>query len=100
MGFNWIQLLFWPFMILSVLFSMIGIYVRKPNLLIVSAMLIVPLSLYLCGMPLFSIWGLLFPFLYIGAAKSIKKQKIWLAILFSIPVYLLIGWLGYTVLSQ
>ncbi|CAG9613334.1 hypothetical protein BACCIP111899_02549 [Bacillus rhizoplanae] len=100
MEINWIQLLFWPFMIASIIFSLFGIYFRKSSPLMISAVLIIPLSLYLVGSPLFSVWGLILPFLYVGAAQSIKKQKVWLSILFSIPVYFLIGWLGYTVLTQ
>ncbi|MGG0239958.1 hypothetical protein [Bacillus rhizoplanae] len=100
MEINWIQLMFWPFMVALIIISLIGIYFRKSSLLMISAILIIPLSLYLVGSPRFSVWGLLFPFLYIGAAQSMKKQKVWLSILFSIPVYFLIGWLGYTVLTQ
>ncbi|PGZ95189.1 hypothetical protein COE51_21420 [Bacillus pseudomycoides] len=97
---NWIQLMFWPFMLASIIFSLIGISFRKSSFLMISALLIIPLSLYLIGSPLFSVWGLILPFLYVGSALAIKKQKIWLSILFSIPVYFLIGWLGYTVLTQ
>lgn len=32
-------------------------------------------------------------------SNNIKKAKKWLPILFSIPVYLLISWLGYIVLN-
>lgn len=100
MSFDWIQFMFWPFMIASIIFSLIGIYVKKPYFLIISAILIMPSSLYLAVLPRFFIWALIFPLLYICSAIALKKQKTFLPILFSIPVYLLISWLGYIVLNQ
>ncbi|EEL48838.1 hypothetical protein bcere0022_38640 [Bacillus cereus Rock3-44] len=38
--------------------------------------------------------------LYVCAAQAINKKKTWLATLFSIPVYTIIGWVGYLVLTQ
>ncbi|MGE6313548.1 hypothetical protein ACQKD6_24410 [Bacillus cereus] len=99
MEFNWIQLMFWPFMIASIIFSLIGIYFKKSYFLIISAVLMVPTSLYLAALPRFYIWPLIFPLLYACAAITLKKQKTWLPILFSIPVYLLISWLGYIVIN-
>ncbi|MFD0769518.1 hypothetical protein ACFQZ1_11860 [Bacillus sp. CGMCC 1.60114] len=90
MGF----VMFWPFMIASIIFSLIGIYFKKSYFLIISAVLIVPTSLYLAALPRFFIWPLILPLLYACAAIALKKQKVWLSILFSIPVYLLISWLG------
>ncbi|MBY0598757.1 hypothetical protein [Bacillus bingmayongensis] len=100
MGFNWIQLMFWPFMIASIISSLIGIYFKKSYFLIISTVLMVPTSLYLAALPRFFIWPLIFPLLYLCAAIALRKKKIWLSILFSIPVYLLISWLGYIVLNQ
>jgi len=37
---------------------------------------------------------------YVGAAKLIKKNKRILSLLTCIPVYLVIGWLGYVVINQ
>ncbi|HEK9103839.1 hypothetical protein KFD70_24235 [Bacillus pfraonensis] len=88
MSFDWIQFMFWPFMIAAIVFSLIGIYVKKPYFLIISAVLMVPSSLYLAVLPPFFIWALIFPLLYACAATALKKQKTWLPILFSIPTYL------------
>jgi hypothetical protein len=100
MSFDWIQFMFWPFMIASIIFSLIGIYIYKTYFLIISAVLIMPSSLYLAVLPRFFIWTLIFPLLCACAAIALKKQKTLLSILFSIPVYLLISWLGYIVLNQ
>lgn len=94
------QLLFWPFMIISLLLAVFALIFRKPVLLVVAALLIVPLSLYLAATPRFEGWGLIFPFFYIGAALSLAKKMIWLSILLVLPNFLLIGWIGFIVLNQ
>ncbi|WP_077619501.1 hypothetical protein [Bacillus sinesaloumensis] len=93
-------LLFWPFMIASLLLSILSISRRKPLLLVLSSILIVPMSLYLAATPRFEFWGLIFPFFYLGAALSLSKSKIWLAVLLVVPVFILIGWIGFSVLDQ
>ncbi len=89
------QLLFWPFMIASLVLSIFAISLKKPKLLFISAILIVPLSLYLAATPRFEIWGLIFPLLYIGAALSLVKKYLGLSILLVIPNFFLIGWLTF-----
>lgn len=94
------EFIFWPFITASIIFSLLGMYFKKPYLLIISAVLVVPLSLYLSAAPRFSVWGLIFPLFYVCAAIAIKNYKTRLSILFAIPMYVLIGWLGYIVLNQ
>ncbi|EKN66155.1 hypothetical protein BABA_17132 [Neobacillus bataviensis LMG 21833] len=94
------QLLFWPCTIASLVLCIFSLGFRKSKLLVISSLLILPMSLYLAATPLFLIWGLIFPLLYLGAAKFITKKMIWPAILLVIPNYLLVGWLGSVVLNQ
>ncbi|MDR6999938.1 hypothetical protein [Neobacillus niacini] len=94
------QLLFWPCMIASIILAICAIGLKKSKLLVLSAILLVPISLYLAATPRFEWWGLIFPFFYWGAAVSLKKKIMWLAILLVIPNFYLIGWLGYVVLNQ
>jgi hypothetical protein len=58
------------------------------------------MSIYLAGWPIFLIWGLIFPLFYVSAATFIRKNKRILSLLACVPVYLVIGWLGYVVLNQ
>lgn len=95
-----ITFFFWPLMILSIILSLIGVWMKKSKLLIVAAILIIPMSLYLAATPKFMIWGLIFPCLYIGSAYFIRIGNTRNAIMFILPVYFLIGWIGITVLSQ
>ncbi|OMF08993.1 hypothetical protein BK127_27560 [Paenibacillus sp. FSL H7-0331] len=95
-----IQLLFWPLMICSVITSLLGVIFSRSSLLFISACLILPLSLYLSATPRFSIWGLVFPLLYMGSALSINKRARLLSVILLFPVYFLIAWLGYVVINQ
>jgi hypothetical protein len=93
-------LFFWPFMIASVIISIIAIAGKKPRILYICAVLLLPISLYLAATPRFHVWGLIFPIFYIGAAICLTKNKRAMSVLLVIPNYLLIGWLGLTVLTQ
>ncbi|MCC3356023.1 hypothetical protein [Bacillus sp. REN16] len=93
-------LLFWPFMIASLILSIIAVRKTKPILLVVSSVLLIPLSLYLAATPRFEVWGLIFPLFYVGAAVSLAKRKTWLSILLIAPNFILIGWIGYSVMNQ
>lgn len=93
-------LLFWPFMIASIVFSFIALGSKKAKFLGISCILIIPFSLYLVATPRFEWWGLIFPFLYLGAALALRKNIRWLAVLLISPNILLIGWIGYAVMNQ
>ncbi|WP_071395113.1 hypothetical protein [Bacillus tuaregi] len=93
-------LFFWPFMIASIVFSFIALVSKKAIFLVISFILIIPLSLYLAATPRFEWWGLIFPFFYLGAALSLRKNIRWLSALLISPNILLIGWIGYAVINQ
>lgn len=94
------ELFFWPFMIASIVFSLIALVSKKAIYLLISFILIIPLSLYLAATPRFEWRGLIFPFFYLGAALSLKKNIRWLSALLITPNILLIGWIGYAVIIQ
>lgn len=93
-------LFFWPFMLASIAFALIGIVVKKSSYLVLSFFLIMPLSLYLAATPRFAWWGLIFPFFYLGAAFSLRTNIRWLSTLLIMPNLLLIGWIGCVVVNQ
>ncbi|MDW0118191.1 hypothetical protein QTL97_14760 [Sporosarcina thermotolerans] len=93
-------LLFWPFMLASIVFSLIALSKKKPLFLVISFLLIIPFSLYLAATPLFKWWGLILPFFYLGSALSLRKNIMWLSVLLILPVLLVFGWLGYVVITQ
>lgn len=94
------EFLFWPCMIGSLIFSILAMRLKKPILLVISSVLIVPLSLYLAATPRFEIWGIIFPLFYVGAAVSLAKRIKWLSILLIAPNFILIGWIGFSVMNQ
>lgn len=97
---DFMELLFWPFIITSLLISILAIMFEKPIFLMISSILISPLSIYLSATPQFGVWILLFPLFYIGAAISLAKKWIWLSILLIVPNCILIGWLVFIVYLQ
>lgn len=94
------SLLFWPFIIASILFAFASIIRSKPIFLIIAFLLIIPFSLYLGATPLFKWWGFILPLFYLAAALAVRKNQTVLAILLTMPVLGIIGWLGYMVITQ
>ncbi|AXI00968.1 hypothetical protein DV702_15370 [Sporosarcina sp. PTS2304] len=93
-------LLFWPFMIASIIFSVVALSMKKPLFLVISFVLLIPFSLYLAATPLFRWWGIVLPFFYLGSAVALKKNIMWLSVLLIVPVIIMIGWIGYVVVTQ
>lgn len=91
---------FWIMIYVSVIVSVIGLVFQKSYLLYIAAVPMLPLALYLAATPLFRYWGLIFPFLYVGSAVLVQRKKRILAVVLSVPAYLLVGWLMYTVWNQ
>jgi len=71
---DFIGAVFWSLIISSLIISIMGILKRKPVWLIISAILAVPLSLYLNMFPLFRYIGLLLPLFQLGASIVYKKN--------------------------
>jgi len=95
-----ITILFWPFMIASIISSFAGLLFMNFRFLYISAVLIIPMSLYFAFTPRFIFWSLVFPLFYIGSAIYIKKKRRIIALIMNLPNYLIIGWIGYVVLNQ
>jgi hypothetical protein len=94
-GGNSLGLFFWPLMIASIILSVLALGTKKSMFLVISSILILPLSLYLAATPRFEWWGLIFPFFYLGAAFFLRKNIRWLPVLLISPNIILIGWIGF-----
>ncbi|MEW6404545.1 MAG: hypothetical protein AB1649_22335 [Chloroflexota bacterium] len=96
-----LQIVFgWPFVILSLLVSLIGLITKRHPYLFVAAALILPFSVYLIGYPFVRGWSLALPLCQVASAFAIRNQKVTLAwSLFLLPL-LAIAWLAFLVLSQ
>jgi hypothetical protein len=87
----------WPAMILSLLFAVAGILLKKPSLSLVSAVLFLAPAWYLSHY-YFVLGGL--PFFLLLSARAISRNKIIFAVLSIVPIVLVMGILGYFVLNQ
>ena len=87
----------WPAMILSLLFAVSGVLLKKPALSMTGAVLFLLPGWYLSH---YSMFFFSLPLFLFASALSVSRNKLVLAGLFILPVFFLTGWLGYIVLSQ
>ncbi len=91
----------WPAVVMAVLVAAAGIVLRRPVLLVVSALVAAPFGYYLSGA---ESWvapaGLFLPFALVGGAYAVKRCLLLLAWALWIPVVGAVLWLGVVVLNQ
>ena len=87
----------WPMIILSLGFIFAGILLRKHTLSLIGTVLSLPPTWYL---GLYSVFFFTLPLFLSGSAYAVWKGKFVLAFLLTIPVLIVIGWLGFIVLTQ
>lgn len=95
-----IELLFWPAILFSILVSIIGISIRKPVLLIISAVLTLPFAWYFTQTPRFHYFGYFLPFFQICGAVALHKKSSWLTWLLLLSIIVFYGWLAMVILRQ
>ncbi|NLI90835.1 MAG: hypothetical protein GX434_01135 [Peptococcaceae bacterium] len=95
-----VLLIGWPGIITAIVLVSIGIYTRKIWLIVLGAIFAIPISWYLGGTPRFRyiMYGL--PIFFIGSAFAVKYGKERLAWILTLPYIGIMGWLGFTVLTQ
>ena len=96
----WPILLFWPAVVLSILIAGLGLFRRRPSLLVTSAVLISPASLYLTGTPRFRYVGLLLIVAYLLAASATRRGHVRLGWTLVAATTGFFGWLGLLVWSE
>lgn len=90
----------WPFIIFSLSLAFAGILLKRPALMVASAILFVPPALYLSGYPAVRWFGMLLPVSLFGAAYFVKQDKIRLALLLVLPPLITSAWLAFIVIAQ
>jgi hypothetical protein len=94
-----VQIVFgWPAIITSILFSIAGVWLNKPALLVAAGFIGIPFAAYLTAASPYP--GLLLPFFQFGSAYAVKREKTLIAWLLIVPMTLVAGMLAYTVLTQ
>ncbi len=90
----------WPFIILSLALAFAGILLKRSALLVASAIFFAPPAWYLSGYPAIRGFGMLLPLSLLGAAYSLKKDKLRLALLLVMPPLIISAWLAFLVMAQ
>lgn len=94
-----VQIIFgWPAIITSILLSIAGILLKKPQLLVIAGFIGIPFGAYLTAgsrLP-----GLLLPLFQFGSAFAVKRQKTLIAWLLVAPMIISALMLAYIVLTQ
>jgi hypothetical protein len=90
----------WPAILASIALSVMGIVRGRPKWLFAAAIIALPFSLYLAGSPAFRWFGLVFPFLLMGAGISIRRHHTKVAWFLLAPFVGVSGWLAILVMSQ
>ncbi len=88
----------WPAIMIAILLSIAGVWLKKPGLLIASAIVSVPFTYYVSNgfrSPL-----LLLPVFELGAAYALVRQSNKIAWLLIAPLLIVAAVLAYTVLTQ
>ncbi len=89
-----VQIIFgWPFIVLSILASIVGILNNRTWIVFLGALMIIPFAYNLNGLPPFGGYALFLPVLQLGSAFAVFEEKpVWAWTLFA-PTISIIGWL-------
>jgi hypothetical protein len=87
----------WPAMILSLVFAVVGIVLKRSDLSSAGAVLLLPPAWYLSH---YSLAFAILPLLLFGSAYAVFKNMTVRAILLIVPVLIAIAGLGIFVLTQ
>ena len=90
----WPLLLGWPAVLFGLTMGVSGVFKKKPVMLYLAAVLILPISLYLAATPRFAGLTLLLPLAMVLAGLSIKKGKMNPAFLLILAVAVYFVWLA------
>ncbi len=88
----------WPAIIASILLSVVGVWLKKPALVVASGIVCIPFTYYISNG--FSTPAFLLPFFAFGSAFAITRQKNRVAWLLIAPIFIVAVVLAYIVLTQ
>jgi hypothetical protein len=90
----------WPVVLLAIVLSVLGIIKTIPLLLVVSAVLLAPFSLYLGGSPRVGWLGFMIPVLLLGVSVAVRYRRVEIAWLLLVPVVTVLGWVASIVMGE
>jgi hypothetical protein len=90
----------WPAVIAGLLLCAVGIWARRPVIVLAGAVLLAPFTFYLGATPRFRFLSPLLWLFLPAAAFLLRRGMIRLAWLFLLPFTVLAAWLAWAVLNQ
>lgn len=90
----------WPTVLFAIVLAVVGIIKRSAAVLIASAVITAPFSLYLGGTPRVGWLGFVMPVLLLGAGVAVRNRRIEIAWLLLVPVVAVMGWVAILVMAQ
>ncbi len=90
----------WPAILLAIVLSVAGIAKRSPSVLVASAVIATPFSLFLGGSPRFGWLGFMIPVLLLGASVAVRYRRVEIAWLLLVPIVAVVGWVASIVMGE
>ena len=90
----------WRAILFAIVLSVVGIIKRSAAVLVASAVIAAPFSLYLGGTPRVGWLGFIIPVLLLGAGVAVRNRRIEIAWLLLMPVVAVVGWVASLVMEQ
>ena len=90
----------WPAILLAIVLSVLGITKKSPAVLVASAVIAIPFSIYLGGNPGIGWLGFMIPVLLLGAGVAVRYRRVEIAWLLLVPVVAVVGWVASLVMRQ
>jgi hypothetical protein len=90
----------WPAILTTIIFVGIGLFRANYRFLVAAAILSVPFSWFISGFPIIHSWVFLLPLFIFGSAFAVYRGHEMIAWIISLPYFLTILFLYYTILVQ
>jgi hypothetical protein len=90
----------WPAILSALVMSAIGVAKRRPLLLVVSAVIATPFSLFLGGSPRFGWLGFMIPVLLLGASVAVRYRRAEIAWSLLAPIVVVLAWVASIVMGE
>ena len=90
----------WPAILLAIVLSVVGIAKRSPSVLVTSALIATPFSLFLGGGPRFGWLGFMIPVLLLGASVAVRYRRVEIAWSLLVPIVAVLAWVASIVMGE
>ena len=85
---------------MAISLSALGVIKKSPAILVSSAVVATPFSIFLGGNPRIGWLGFMIPVLLLGASVAVHYRRVEIAWLLLVPVVVVVGWVASLVIGQ